>query len=705
MARVSWEKPVRGDPMHRLWIKLHRLKADVKKTTIGRVKQLSEELIKLHNHEEARLIQRTKINWIRQGDENSHFFYAYLKSRQNRNCIKYLQRDSGDIVSGQSDMEKEVMDFYSSLMGDSAKSIKYINIEAMREGKQLEVHHKLFLEDVREAVNEFFSTGMMHKQFNKTVVTLIPKGDSAKSIRDFRPIAGCTIFLKIVSKVITARMRSVMPEIINKNQAAFVAGQDIHNHIHLAYELIKGYGRKKGTPRCMFQIDLQKAYDMCVANVLNAIPIYSLSFYRAPKKVLKEIVSIQRKFLWRGVDGGGGINWVSWRSVCKPKAEGGLSIRDVDSMNVSLLMKWKWRIMTEENAIWSNILKHRYSKPVVKMFVNDKVVLTRNDSIWWRNLLMINDCAGSNGVSISDLFFCRVNSGENVSFWFSKWAGNQVISEAFPELYNHANNPCMTVADAGFWQDGTWVWDSDRWIRNDDEETVSELLEQLVDMLPLLDPASTGRDEFNWAEDDSHSFTVKDCVTIIKRGGFSVGLQEEVLSRISFIWKLKIPSKVGIFLWRFSLARLPTKDQLKKRGILNEDSDCCCVFCFQVLEDNYHLFDGCTITRRIWHKVGEWIGTTSINLSNEELRNFPDNFTKIKVVDERLTVGIIWSAVLWNLWIIRNSILFSGNVFTFDECYSAIVLTSWKWFRSVNDSSTACNFHFWNILPLSCIKR
>lgn len=49
---------------------------------------------------------------------------------------------------------------------------------------------------------------------------------------------------------------------ISKNQAAFVPGQNIHNHIMLAYELIKGYIRKGGTPRSMMQIDLQKAYDM-----------------------------------------------------------------------------------------------------------------------------------------------------------------------------------------------------------------------------------------------------------------------------------------------------------------------------------------------------------------------------------------------------------------------------------------------------------
>ncbi|XP_058733674.1 uncharacterized protein LOC131605319 [Vicia villosa] len=67
-----------------------------------------------------------------------------------------------------------------------------------------------------------------------------------------------------------------------------------------------------------------------INSILNAIPLYSLSFYRAPKKVMKEIKSIQRRILWRGVEGGRGISWVSWRNVCKPKEDGGVGIRDVD---------------------------------------------------------------------------------------------------------------------------------------------------------------------------------------------------------------------------------------------------------------------------------------------------------------------------------------------------------------------------------------
>ena len=108
------------------------------------------------------------------------------------------------------------------------------------------------------AVRDFFENDRIYKAFNCTLVTLIPKNEEAKTIKEYRPIAGCTTVYKIISKIITARMGRVMDSIVGKNQAAFVPGQKIHNHILLAYELIKGYSRKGGTPCCMMQIDLQK---------------------------------------------------------------------------------------------------------------------------------------------------------------------------------------------------------------------------------------------------------------------------------------------------------------------------------------------------------------------------------------------------------------------------------------------------------------
>ena len=76
--------------------------------------------------------------------------------------------------------------------------------------------------------------------------------------------------------------------------------------------------------------------------VLSSITLYFLSFFKAPKKVLQEIVKIQRSFLWGGVEENKKICWLSWNNVCKTKEEGGLGIKNVEEFNLALLSKWKW---------------------------------------------------------------------------------------------------------------------------------------------------------------------------------------------------------------------------------------------------------------------------------------------------------------------------------------------------------------------------
>nr|KYP48496.1 Putative ribonuclease H protein At1g65750 family [Cajanus cajan] len=61
-----------------------------------------------------------------------------------------------------------------------------------------------------------------------------------------------------------------------------------------------------------------------INSVLNSLPLHYLSFWRMPLGVIKEVIKIQRRFLWNGVKENSKICWVRWDQVCKPTKEGGL---------------------------------------------------------------------------------------------------------------------------------------------------------------------------------------------------------------------------------------------------------------------------------------------------------------------------------------------------------------------------------------------
>lgn len=76
--------------------------------------------------------------------------------------------------------------------------------------------------DVYQAVQEFFKYNMMLKAANNIVVTLVPKKAQPESIREFRPIACYSTIYKIISKIISERIKGALEDIIGPSQSAFI---------------------------------------------------------------------------------------------------------------------------------------------------------------------------------------------------------------------------------------------------------------------------------------------------------------------------------------------------------------------------------------------------------------------------------------------------------------------------------------------------
>lgn len=101
----------------------------------------------------------------------------------------------------------------------------------------------------------------MYSPINCTSITLLPKALHVSSIKQYRPISCCIVLYKLISRVIAKRLQEVIGDIVNPAQSGFILGRQIIDNVLLASDLIKGYGRKGLSPRCVIKIDLRKAYD------------------------------------------------------------------------------------------------------------------------------------------------------------------------------------------------------------------------------------------------------------------------------------------------------------------------------------------------------------------------------------------------------------------------------------------------------------
>lgn len=70
--------------------------------------------------------------------------------------------------------------------------------------------------------------------------------------------------------------------------------------------------------------------------IITPLPLFFLSFFKAPKALIKEIIKIQRQFLWRCGSDEKKIAWVKWSTICKSKEVEELIIKDITACKMKM---------------------------------------------------------------------------------------------------------------------------------------------------------------------------------------------------------------------------------------------------------------------------------------------------------------------------------------------------------------------------------
>ena len=115
--------------------------------------------------------------------------------------------------------------------------------------------------DVISAAQSFFADGKLLKEHNATSITLVPKIPNPSNLSDYCPISCCNLFYKCISGIPAQRLKSILPEVINAAQSAFVPGRSISDNILIAQELLCDYHRPNTKARNTVKVDILKAYD------------------------------------------------------------------------------------------------------------------------------------------------------------------------------------------------------------------------------------------------------------------------------------------------------------------------------------------------------------------------------------------------------------------------------------------------------------
>jgi hypothetical protein len=143
-----------------------------------------------------------------------------------------------------------------SLLTSFTSEEVFVALESIRDLKALG-------DRVKSEVLQFLNGGDMLEGWNDTVIVLIPKVRNPEKFSEFCPISLCNVLYKLIAKVLSNRLRKILPQIISPSQSAFVPGRLITDNVLLAYELTHYLNNKwKGNEGvAAMKFDMSKAYD------------------------------------------------------------------------------------------------------------------------------------------------------------------------------------------------------------------------------------------------------------------------------------------------------------------------------------------------------------------------------------------------------------------------------------------------------------
>nr|GEX40917.1 hypothetical protein [Tanacetum cinerariifolium] len=315
-VRDKWNEPVNGFAMFILarrlrGMKMHLWSLNTKNEDEMVFNSTYREAVM---DEEKVLKQKTKVEWLKEGDHNSDYLHNLLKGRLNRSRIIIVTDELGRVYEDE-EVAGQFVSHFQSFLGTCDEVFPVEDPDRLFYKKlepeiALNMVREVSDDEVKAALNDIDDNkaprldGFTFRFFKASWVTT----DEFCLVLRLRPnMAKSTVFFGNVNDDVKRVIKTIMP--FNKGMLP-----------------VKYLG----------------------------MPLDS------NKRICEDVDKLLKNFLWRNDDKKSCKNSVAWKDVCMQKSEGGLGLKSLQMWNEALMAKHLWNIIVDKDSIWVKWVKSQW---------------------------------------------------------------------------------------------------------------------------------------------------------------------------------------------------------------------------------------------------------------------------------------------------------------------------------------------------------
>lgn len=236
----------------------------------------------------------------------------------------------------------------------------------------------------------------------------------------------------------------------------------------------------------------------------------------------------------------------------------------------------------------------------------------------------------------------KVGNGLEVFFWEDQWRVGGSLASRYERLYKLS---CWKQVSVKFFIENWRISDArGRWSRNLREWELIQARE-LDDIIQEVILSGINDQLICRHNKDGYS----------SKAGYAHYFNVSEINNVAWskLWRIKIPPKVILFLWKIEHGVLPTSKFLYSR--LNNGINPICLRCIHLNleEDIPHIFWRCSFALEVWLEVADWWG-----ISRSKLNSVKGNTWKMMGIFASSLTSKVWEiavvSTLWSLWLSRN---------------------------------------------------